>query len=237
MRCQPSEQIKTAAPDLIAVESSHPCLHRRWRTGRPDAFIQADLLKPYEILKAWKSVYRDAAPSTKISALCHLHQRGFISKTACPARRRLTYDDYLILAKQLTLDSQGRNAADPQFDPSQIVQYGTTIPYWGGTSTQGWFRGFQNILYSFDAHALSPDGTQVSGSLNSPAALNAWEFARTWHKHVAPDVRAHAQPDGNASLSATLAIVGLLGPGSELDAIPVEWAVVPGRAQRAQMRH
>ena len=52
-------------------------------------------------------------------------------------REGWTYDEYLSLAQQLTLDSQGRNAADPQFDPDDIVQYGTTVPYWGGTNTTG----------------------------------------------------------------------------------------------------
>ena len=239
------EEIKAgSASDLIAVESSFiPAYTEAGGLADLTSFIQADpAFKPEEIFfeGVWKSGFYQDTPRAidKDFSTCAIYiNAGLFKKAGLPLPAEgWTYDDYLRLAQQLTLDSQGRNATDPQFDPSQIVQYGATIPYWGGNSTQGWFRGFQNILYSFDAHALSPDGARVSGSLNSPAALTAWEFARDLvHKyHVAPDVSViNAQPDGNLSLfkAGQLAIVGSFwGPWFQetLDATSgLEWAVVP----------
>jgi multiple sugar transport system substrate-binding protein len=46
-----------------------------------------------------------------------------------------TYDDMRAAAIQLTLDDQGRNAADPAFNPAAIVQWG-----WNGGLTYFWQR-------------------------------------------------------------------------------------------------
>ncbi len=237
------EQIKAGqASDLIAVESSYiPAYTEAGGLADLTPLIQSDPnFKPEEIYfkGVWKSGFYQGAPRAinKDFSTCALYiNTGSFKKAGLSLPKEgWTYDDYLLLAQQLTLDSQGRNAADPKFDPSQIIQYGTTIPYSGGT--QGWFRGFQNILYSFDAHPLSPDGSQISGYLNSPQALTAWEFARDLvHKyHVAPDTSViKAQPTDNLSLfkSGQLAMVGYFwGPWFQetLNATPgLEWAVVP----------
>jgi len=46
-----------------------------------------------------------------------------------------TFEDMRLAAIQLTLDDQGRNAADPAFDPTKIVQWG-----WNGGLTFFWQR-------------------------------------------------------------------------------------------------
>ena len=239
------EDIKAGtASDLIAVDSGYiPSYTEAGGLADLSPFLEADAeFKPEEIFftGVWKSGYYQDIPRaiSKDFSTCAIYVNGGLFEKAGLAlpREGWTYDEYLSLAQQLTLDSQGRNAADPQFDSSDIVQYGTTVPFWGGTNTAGWFRGYQNLLYSFDAHALSPDGTQVSGYLNGSNSLTAWEYARDLvHKyHVAPDAAfISAQSDGNLSLfkEGKLAMVGnFWGPWFQetLDATPgLEWAVVP----------
>lgn len=93
-----------------------------------------------------------------------------------------TYDDLLDVALELTLDANGNNAASPDFDAENIVQYGTDI------IDDGWWRGFQSYLYSWGAHTISDDGTTTTGYLNSDAAVEAWEWYRdlVFTHHVAP---------------------------------------------------
>jgi multiple sugar transport system substrate-binding protein len=93
-----------------------------------------------------------------------------------------TWDDVLDIAQQLTLDSNGNNATSPDFDPTKIVQWGTD------EINDGWWRGYQSYLYSWDAHTISDDGTTTQGYLNSDNAVKAWEFYRDldFKYHVAP---------------------------------------------------
>lgn len=239
------EQIKTGrASDLIAVESSFiPAYTEAGGLADLTPFLHDDpSFKPEEIYfkGVWKSGFYKDTPRAinKDFSTCATYINAGLFKKAGLAlpKEGWTYTDYLRLAQQLTLDRQGRNAADPQFDPSQIVQYGTTIPYWEDNNNQGWFRGFQNLLYAFDAHALSPDGARITGYLNSPASRQAWEFARDLVQkyHVAPNTSIiQAEPDGNLGLfkAGRLAIVGhFWGPWFQetLDANPgLEWVVVP----------
>ena len=93
-----------------------------------------------------------------------------------------TWDDALDIALELTVDGNGNNANSPDFDPENIVQYGIDI------IPDGWWRGFQSYLYSWDAHTISDDGTTTTGFINSEAAVEAWEYYRdlVFEHHVAP---------------------------------------------------
>ncbi|HVU14978.1 MAG TPA: sugar ABC transporter substrate-binding protein [Phototrophicaceae bacterium] len=92
------------------------------------------------------------------------------------------WNDVLNDAEQLTLDKNGNNATSPDFDPNNIVQWGTDV------ITQAWWRGYQSYLYSWDAHTISDDGSTTQGYLNSDNAVKAWEFYRDliFKYHVAP---------------------------------------------------
>jgi len=145
-----------------------------------------------------------------------------------------TYEDYLQIAQQLTIDANGNNATSPDFDPNNVVQWGTSSPYWGGDT--GWWRGFQSFLYSNGAHTISDDGTTTTGYLNSEAAVKAWEWYRDLiHKyHVAPNATYLAATNvGNDKLFAQgqLAIAGSYwGPWFQ-DTFNMEpnlkWTVIP----------
>jgi len=145
-----------------------------------------------------------------------------------------TYDEYLTIAQQLTIDKNGNNASSPDFDPNNVVQWGTSSPYWGGDT--GWWRGFQSFLYSFGAHTISDDGKKTTGFVNSDKAVAAWGWYRdAIHKHhVAPSATYLASTGvGNDKMFSQnqLAIAGTYwGPWFQdtFNKTPdLKWAVIP----------
>ena len=99
-----------------------------------------------------------------------------------------TYDEYLKMAQQLTVDARGNNATSPDFDPQNVAVWGASSPFNGGDT--GWWRGFQSFLYSWGAHTISADGKTTTDYINSDQALTAWNWYRDLiHKHhVAPSI-------------------------------------------------
>lgn len=74
-----------------------------------------------------------------------------------------TWDEFVEAAKTLTLDEEGRNAHDPDFDPTRIKQFGVTFGTWWGV--------YSNLVFSNGGDWLSPDGTTFA--LNQPEATEA----------------------------------------------------------------
>jgi multiple sugar transport system substrate-binding protein len=81
-----------------------------------------------------------------------------------------TWDEFLEFTQKMTLDSEGRNRLDPDFDEDNVVQWGFRVRqyvfewiYWV------WQNG---------GDVFSPDGTTVDGYLNSPEAIEAITFLR-----------------------------------------------------------
>ena len=89
-----------------------------------------------------------------------------------------TWDEFVEVAKQLTLDANGKNAADPSFDPNNIVQYGCMIENlpW---QLEVWCRSNGSGFYN-------EDGTEVT--INDPAAIEALQKIADLYlvHHVAP---------------------------------------------------
>ncbi|WP_020620470.1 ABC transporter substrate-binding protein [Paenibacillus daejeonensis] len=76
-----------------------------------------------------------------------------------------TWDEFVEVAKQMTIDNQGRNAADPGFDPKNIKQYGINFPTWWG--------GYSNFIYSNGGDFVSADGETFA--LNQPEAVEVFQ--------------------------------------------------------------
>lgn len=91
-----------------------------------------------------------------------------------------TWQDLLETAQRTTLDKDGRNALDPNFDAKNVVQ-------WGYRVRQFPFEWVYR-LWENGTDVLSPDGKTASGYLDSPAAIEAMQFhADLMLKHrVAP---------------------------------------------------
>ncbi|MCP4138870.1 MAG: sugar ABC transporter substrate-binding protein [Chloroflexi bacterium] len=237
------EQIRSgSASDLIAVESVYiPIYTESGGLADLSPFIEADLdFDPDEIYfeSVWKAGFYQEKPraiNKDFSTSAIYINTSLFEQAEIPLPEEgWTYDDYLEMALALTLDKNGNNAKSPEFDPENIVQYGTTVPYWGG-GLLAWFRGFENVLYSFDAHAISPDATTTLGYLNSNNAVEAWEFTCDLvHKyHVSPQAEDIDNIGGNDVLfrEGKLAISGhYWGPWYQeaFDATPgLKWTVVP----------
>jgi len=78
----------------------------------------------------------------------------------------------------LTLDKNGKNAADPAFDANNIVQYGTALDWQHFT--------FQSLLFQFGGTVISKDGK--TATLNSKAGVAALQTLVDWiyKYHVMP---------------------------------------------------
>lgn len=74
-----------------------------------------------------------------------------------------SWDEFVEVAKQLTIDQKGRNALDPEFDASKIKQFGVNYAI-------GW-TGYMPLVLSNGGNYLSEDGTEFG--LNKPEATEA----------------------------------------------------------------
>jgi len=90
-----------------------------------------------------------------------------------------TWDQFVDIAKQLTTDSDGRNAADPEFNPERISTYGVAI------SAQSAFAYMPFIWSNGGDYALN-DATEFG--LNKPEAVEVFQKLQdlVYVHHVAP---------------------------------------------------
>jgi multiple sugar transport system substrate-binding protein len=104
-----------------------------------------------------------------------------------------TWDEFVEVAKKLTIDTKGRNAADAGFDPKNIKQYGVNVPTWWGS--------YSNFIFSNGGDFVSEDGK--SFALNQSAAVEALQKVADLInvQHVAPSpVQAKNIPATNVAL-------------------------------------
>lgn len=87
-----------------------------------------------------------------------------------PTEENLTWEEFLDLTKRLTIDTEGRNANDPDFDANNVDQYGFRVRHFP----------FEWVywLWGNDGDVISPDGTTASGYLDSEASIEAITFLR-----------------------------------------------------------
>jgi ABC-type glycerol-3-phosphate transport system substrate-binding protein len=85
-----------------------------------------------------------------------------------PATAPTTYEGWVELFQQLTLDANGNNAASPDFDPENIVQFGYSVEEWARVN-------FLSALAQHGGTLLSEDGSTVT--VNSEAGVTALQQA------------------------------------------------------------
>jgi multiple sugar transport system substrate-binding protein len=230
------------APDLVAFDSSD--LPRVYLMGAlMDLSSVMGKDKTFDPAKeffdsVWKTGFAEGKPvaiAKDYSVSAFYVNTGLFEKAGIEIPKEgWTYEEYLSIAQQLTVDKNGNNATSPDFDPDNVVQWGTGAPYWGGDI--GWWRGFQSFLYSWGAHTISSDGKTTTGYINSPEALAAWEWYRdAIHKyHVAPSatyLTAAGVANDKLFSQSELAIAGTYwGPWFQdtFNQTPdLKWTVVP----------
>jgi ABC-type glycerol-3-phosphate transport system substrate-binding protein len=87
-----------------------------------------------------------------------------------------TYEGWVELFQQLTLDANGNNAASPDFDPENVAQWGYAVGEWERVD-------FLGLLEQHGGSMVSEDGTTIT--VNSPegvAALQQYvDLVYTYH--------------------------------------------------------
>jgi multiple sugar transport system substrate-binding protein len=91
-----------------------------------------------------------------------------------------TWEDFLLTAQMLTIDADGRNSLDADFDADNIVQYGYRV--------RKYLFEWIYFIWQNGGDVISPDYTTVDGYLNSPETIEAITFLRDMvtKYHVAP---------------------------------------------------
>ncbi len=94
----------------------------------------------------------------------------------------MTWDEALDIAKKMTIDSNGKNAAEDGFDPEHVVQWGLTVDAAGSSDSvlepELWSNGARLVD---DAHALTLDTPEAN------EVLQLFHDLVTKH-HVTPTV-------------------------------------------------
>jgi ABC-type glycerol-3-phosphate transport system substrate-binding protein len=81
-----------------------------------------------------------------------------------PSNAPTTYEGWVELFQQLTLDANGNNALSPDFDPDNVVQWGYVVGEWPRVN-------FLSVLAQHGGSLIDEDGTTVT--VNSPAGMQA----------------------------------------------------------------
>jgi ABC-type glycerol-3-phosphate transport system substrate-binding protein len=96
-----------------------------------------------------------------------------------PADAPTTYEGWVELFQKLTLDANGNNAASPDFDPENVVQWGYTVGEWPRVN-------FLGAIVQNGGSFTSEDGKTVT--VNSEAGVTALQQAvdLVYKYHVSP---------------------------------------------------
>lgn len=112
------------------------------------------------------SVY--GLPNDFTPMMVYYNPVAFEKAGVTPPTADWTWDDLLQMSQELTLDSEGRNRLDPEFDEENVVQ-------WGFRVRQFAFEWLYRV-WANGSDVISPDGTTVSGYLDSPETIETLQF-------------------------------------------------------------
>lgn len=121
-----------------------------------------------------------------------------------------SWDEFVAVAQQLTLDGNGKNAADPDFDSNNIVQYGVMFsPSW---------NTYMSFVYSNGGGYLNEDGTEF-GLVDDPSSEVLQNFADLINVyHVAPtSIASNSMPSAASAIASGQAAMYLDGSWNHLD--------------------
>ena len=105
------------------------------------------------------------------------------------AEEAWTWDEFLDVARQLTVDEKGKHPKEAGFDPSKIQKFGADIVRWGGHywgyAPYLWQQG--SDVYADDMNSVFPDLDIVIDTIQKIADISAKEYV-----HPAPDYYSQA---------------------------------------------
>ena len=105
------------------------------------------------------------------------------------------WDTFVHVAQQLTIDKNGKNALDPDFDPDNIKTYGVTI--------SKWWAGIMPFLYSEGGDYLNSDGTAIGYTSEEGLDVLQKLADLTYVYHVAPTPTASETMPGASEALTT----------------------------------
>ena len=126
------------------------------------------------------------------------------------ADKAMSWDEFVDLCKKLTIDKNGKTAADPDFDFKNIKQYGFMF--------ETWDQPINNFIFSNGGEWASADGSKFM--LNSPETADAVQKLADLVNvyHVAPSpLAAKSLPAMNIALQSRLTAMALGGQWINLD--------------------
>jgi multiple sugar transport system substrate-binding protein len=139
-----------------------------------------------------------------------LLEKAGVGAPPTKAENAWTWDQFVENAKKLTIDKNGKNAADPAFDPKSIKQYGVTF--------ETWSEPLNNFIYSNGGDWISKDGKTFT--LNQPESTEAIQKLADLINvyHVAPSpLAAKSMPAMNVALQSGIAAMAIGGQWMNLD--------------------
>ncbi|AZN42797.1 ABC transporter substrate-binding protein [Paenibacillus albus] len=161
-----------------------------------DGEITPDALVPNITYSAEPGNVIGVAPGPETFALFYnedVFKDAGLTPPPSDASEAWTWDQFVEVAKKLTIDSKGRNASEEGFDPKNIKQFGVNLPTWWGV--------YSNFIYSNGGDFLSADGKTLG--LNQPEAVEAIQKLADLINvdHVAPSpLQAKNIPGTNVAL-------------------------------------
>lgn len=133
-----------------------------------------------------------------------------IDRLPTTANEAMSWDEFVDLAKKVTLDKNGKNATEPDFDPQNIKQYGFMF--------ETWTEPINNFIFGNGGSWSSDDGKKFT--LNSPESAEALQNLADLINvhHVAPSpLAAKSLPAMNIALQSKLTAMALGGQWINLD--------------------
>ena len=120
------------------------------------------------------------------------------------------WDDFVEVAKALTVDRSGNNALSPDFNPEQIETYGISFPTWWG--------GYIPLIYSNGGRIASEDGMELL--VNSPEVIEVLQKMQDliYVHHVAPTpAQAESLPSADIMMQTGKVAMAIDGHWKVLD--------------------
>ncbi|MDL2301910.1 extracellular solute-binding protein [Lachnospiraceae bacterium OttesenSCG-928-D06] len=105
------------------------------------------------------------------------------------------WDTFLNTAQQLTIDKNGKNALDPDFDPDNIQVYGVNI--------SKWWAGYIPFMYGKGVDYLTEDGASIGYATEDGIDVLQKLADLTYVYHVAPTPTAGETMPGLSEALAT----------------------------------
>lgn len=179
-----------------------------------DTNFSADALVPNISYYAEPGNLIGLAPGPEIFSLYYnvdMFKEAGIEPPSAKVSEAWTWDEFVEVAKKLTIDESGKNATEPGFNPKKIKQYGVN-------GANGWWGTWSNFVYSNGGDFLSEDGE--SFALNQPESVEALQKVADLINvhHVAPSpIQAKNVPGTNVALQTKKVAMAIDGQWANFD--------------------